>query len=156
MILSGQMGVVPWEVLQGHQGHVRFLDRYGLSSRDFTACAITEAAPRSAVGLLVPLGFFFHNLDALERERGVPPPDVIVDLGRSLDPDLMRSQGYTVVYRQEGPVRSTSRWFPGRTFTADEFVAVRSALHDGSFPLRVRRFGPWEPLASVHSTGSRP
>lgn len=129
-VMSVQMGLAAYRTALSESGHVRFIDMFGLTTRDFTHCPVTASLRRGSRGLLVFYDFFFAHREDLHRLCGVQAPDVIFDLD---EPDwprarLIAANGYRIVYRQAGTIANRSKWFPGATIRAEEFIAVRNDL----------------------------
>jgi hypothetical protein len=129
-VMSVQMGLAADRTARSEFGHVRFIDMFGLTTRDFTHCPVTASLRRGSRGLLVFYDFFFAHQDDLRRVCGIPTPDVIFDLD---EPDwprarLIAANGYRIVYRQAGTIANRSKWFPGAAIRAEEFIAVRRDL----------------------------
>ena len=129
-VMSGQMGMVAYRIALAVPGSVRFLDRLGLTTRDFTACPVTASLARRNVGLALLYEDFFARRDELRQRCRLDPPDVIFDL-RVPDGSrdrLFEANGYRVLYRQIGKVLNGSRMLPGAPVLAGEIVAVRDDL----------------------------
>src|SRR3990172_9846388 len=62
-ILSIQSGMVMFHSMLNHYGDVRFIDLYGLSTKDFTDCAISSALPRKAGGISLDYDLLFRSID---------------------------------------------------------------------------------------------
>ncbi len=144
-IMSGQAGFVAYHVARDHFRDIRFVDRRGLTTDDFTACAGTRDVARSSTGMLFTYRAYFANRDAIEAECGVPRPDVIfeLDLPELLVESVVADNGYTVVYRQTGRIVNGPP-LQGIEVLANEFIAVRNglvALIDGQLP-EVREWTP--------------
>lgn len=132
VVLSGQMGFVPYRVMQKTRGEVRWVDRWSLTTRDFVLHPLTARQPRFSTGLFVSYDFLFRHrrdLGALAR------PSIIWDWEASRNDgfaqSLMEQNGYTVVYRQEGTVTTSCPDFPGSTVRTEKFIAVRADLVSG-------------------------
>ena len=54
VIISGQMGMVPYYIAMRHFGRVRFLDRHGLVDRALTDCVTTRDVAKDTGGLVLP------------------------------------------------------------------------------------------------------
>jgi len=139
VIMSGQMGMVAYHIAMNHFGEVRFIDRLGLADRTFTDCKVTQALPKTLVGLSLSYDFYFHNFALLEQMCQQAKPDIIFDLLRSPSPttltpsdrkEMVANNGYTVIYSQVGDVIGDVTWLKGFTIHADEFIAVRTDILD--------------------------
>jgi hypothetical protein len=124
VILSNQAGFVDYTVFMRHFGQVRFIDLQGLATKDFTGCNLTSANPRSRTGIIVTYEDYLDNRDRLEKTCGIPVPDIIFGLGGPEMYDRVTGRGYTVVYRQSGPI-GTGSILRGSDVPWDEFIAVR-------------------------------
>jgi hypothetical protein len=105
VLMSAQAGMLPYHLLQTRAGRVRFIDMAGLTSREFPDCALIkrELPVHVAGGLGMTHEFYLAHREALERECGVPRPDIVFDLD---DPGFPRAQafaaaGYVVRDRQD-------------------------------------------------------
>ena len=128
-ILSGQAGLIAYEVFRDHYGSARFLDLWNITSRDLLDCLGMRPFRPTIIGTA-------HNLsDVLSglRDEGDlcglgQLPDVY--LGERLrDPRALTSHGYVIVYYQTGVVRDSKSegWSRGRSI-ADGHIAVRRDL----------------------------
>ncbi len=130
VLLSRQMGMVMYHVARRNFGGFHVHDRRGLVERSFPACPLSDDLPRLQVGLDLRYRFFFEH-EAAFAACGIPRPDVIFDIGLDDEggsPDDLVPYGYEIVYRQDGALVNGSRWLPGASVPAEEFVAVRSNL----------------------------
>lgn len=126
-VLSRQMGMVPYHLAYRQPRAVRFIDAYGLATRDITSDAFAPMLPQWRRSRFLTL---FREPDAIEEAWGVARPDVIYDL-RDPPERLLEENGYTVVFRQSGRVGSPSRLFPGSEVGAGAWIAVRDDLLPG-------------------------
>jgi hypothetical protein len=124
LILSGQMGMVPYHIARRHFGRVRFLDRHGLVERTLTGCSIARELPKDSGGIETALDWYFRHLAELERTCGMRKPDVVFDLGRN----TLNAYGYEDVYTQSGTLASSGTWLSGDTVLLDMFIAVKPHL----------------------------
>jgi hypothetical protein len=132
-VMSGQMGLMAYQAALSKPGDVRFFDRAGLVTRDFTRCPVTSYSAHTPGGLFLTYEFLFAQSDRIRQICGIDLPDVIYDVTTD---DWQRARvveinGYRVVYRQDGSLLNGSRWFPGAPVRGVEFVAVRRELSDG-------------------------
>ena len=128
-IMSGQMGMVAYYASLYNFGAVRMIDRYGLATTDFVSCPVTQTLNRSPVGLMVSYTFFFEHRKQLAQTCSLNDPDIIFDVG-DLDRDreeILRKNGYSIIYHQVGSISNSSQWFPGIPVRA-EFIALRNDL----------------------------
>ena len=157
VLMSGQMGVIPYHLAKRHYGDVRFIDMWGLADRTFSSCPIMQRVPKTQFGLWIEYDYYFAHLSELEGVCGWVKPDILYDLGnavvqprnveggssltdrplaydvhrlppRQINKQQMADNGYTVVYAQVGPVVIRGSGVPVRGVRADEFIAVRSDL----------------------------
>lgn len=138
IIMSKQMGIVPYHIAMQHFGQVRFMDIRGLADRTFTRCEITRSLPRGGSGLELSYSFYFENMTMLEQLCQIPKPDIIFELNTEFGTQIADS-GYTVIYSQNGYVTHDSKWLRSAPIIADQFIAVRSDLLnllDVEFPVQ--------------------
>lgn len=135
VILSGQMGMVPFHIALEHFPRVRFLDRHALVERAFTSCPVTASLPRTQLGLDVTYESYFQARDSLERECGVARPDIIFDVMYKSEATVLETHGFTIVFYQTGFVAREDKWpvggknwLPGLAIRARQLVAVRNDL----------------------------
>lgn len=125
VLMTGQMGMIPYHVTKNHFGRVRFVDRRGLCDRALTGCEVLRGLGRDARGLHMEYLDYFARRDQLEETCGVPRPDVIFDhLGGNTQ--IVAERGYTLVARQWGQIDDTMGL--GRHVQASNFVALRTDL----------------------------
>ena len=129
IVLSGQMGMVPYHIAMRHFGRVRFVDRHGLIERSLTTCDSTRNLPRDTGGLIFNFGRYFENLAELQQNCRLGRPDVIFDIG-SFHSSRIAAYGYREVYIQTGEVTAHNTHFAGLRVRADAFVAVDESLVD--------------------------
>jgi hypothetical protein len=130
VIMSGQMGMVPYHVSMKHFGEARFIDRFGLTDRTFTNCRVTQRLQKGSNGLQLYHDFYFDNLSALEQSCQLAKPDIIFELGARASERRLADNGYAVMYSQKGIVTGDERWLKGFTVPADALIAVRTDLLD--------------------------
>jgi len=129
LILSGQMGMVPYYIAERHFGRVRFIDLRGLVERSLTDCPAARGVGRTPMGLSLDYSGYFQLLEAQDSACRLSRPDFIFDI-MSLYAGQVTALGYTMVYRQRGSVTCVD--FPGAPFVdAHAFIAVRSELLGG-------------------------
>ena len=122
-IMSGQMGMVPYHISQRHFGRVRMLDRLGLVDRTFTDCEVTSDFKRVTVGLAMNYRLYFNNRKSIEDICGMAWPDIIFDI-RLRDAEVVRQNGYTVMYSHSGRMKNGYEW----GYIGAGFIAVRDDL----------------------------
>ena len=127
VIISGQMGMVPYYIAMRHFGRVRFLDRHGLVERALTTCVTTRSVAKDTGGLILPFDRYFVNLEETERLCHLSRPDVVFDIG-SFASAGVEKYGYQQVYTQVGDVPSVGTRLTGVRVRADAFIAVDKGL----------------------------
>ena len=127
VIMSGQMGMVPYYIAMRHFGRIRFLDRHGLVERALTACVTTRAAAKDTGGLILPFDRYFENLSEIERMCHLTRPDVVFDIGSFADAGVER-YGYQQVYTQAGDVPTVGTRITGAKVRSEAFIAVDAGL----------------------------
>ena len=75
---------------------------------------------------------FFELLSKMEQQCNIPKPDLVFDLDneRREKEEILRENGYAIVYRQEGEILSGSNTFPGMYIGRGQFIAIRHDLMD--------------------------
>lgn len=122
ILLSGQMGMVPYRVAEKYFGQISVLDRRGLASRELVTCPAADKLGRTSTGVQLYYAYFFKHLDAFQA-CGVPLPDIIYDLGDASQSNIPEEE-YALVYAQSGELNSGSL-LPGLPLAANEFIYVR-------------------------------
>jgi hypothetical protein len=137
VILSGQMGTVPFHISTRYFRQVQFLDLHGLIESTFTTCKSTKDLPRTQVGVALGYRFYFQEVKDKEKDCGIQP-DIIFDLTEEVSATELETHGYRVVFSQTGFVGRTDRllpgggnWPAGLPIPANQFVALRSDLLSG-------------------------
>lgn len=124
-LMSKQMGMVNFHLLQAHGGELRVLDMAGLVDNRLRDCPVLAQDGFDVQGLRLNYRKFFERLPAARRECGIEAPDIIHDLygwGETVPlPDFLATQGYAIVFRQTGQVALQ----PGRVISAQQMVAIR-------------------------------
>jgi hypothetical protein len=145
-VFSGQMGFVPYEIALKFFGHVRFIDKGGLTTREVTALPPSPRWQRGQTGLLLRYVDLFDLSSQPGAKAAWLPPDIIFDYDLRNGPDPNResaaaAHGYTIVYRQSGFPPSGSATLPGHRTWRDAFIGIHEGLAAGSNPsLREFRF----------------
>jgi len=127
LILSGQSGFVMYQVVRAHPGILRYLDRFGLVTRDFRQCSVSAAARRTVWGLEIEIERYLFERDTFRRACGISPPDIIYDLFeeesflRELEQRL-NDAGYTLAYVQVPELIPRSNY--GRAYIAVRQLAM--------------------------------
>jgi len=125
LILSQQAGLVMYHLASTHMGRFRFVDLVALSTRDFTDCDLTQNRGSGFGGLNMDLFYLSEHLDLLDKECGVPPPDIIFDLDHAekKKQKALRKVGYEIIWSDSGWVGNVG-W--GLEVEKGQFLAVRS------------------------------
>ncbi len=121
ILLSGQMGFVPYHLAQKYFGQIMIIDRRGLADRRVTDCELTTNIPRSATGIKFTYAFFFDHLSDFESCQ-IPAPDIIFDIGSLKAAEL--SNDYVIAYQQQGQVNFQTLWQQA-PLDASAFIIVR-------------------------------
>lgn len=135
VILSHQLGFVPYYLATWRRGAVYFVDTNGLVTDHVTRCPLTRNFPSDQGGTRVPIGFMLRERAALARTCGIPVPDVVYDIPSYTRLRDLDEQGYTILYEQEGYIYAG--WDLGARRLADQFIAVR----DDRITPELRRLG---------------
>jgi hypothetical protein len=125
VLMTGQMGMIPYHVSQQFFGRVRFIDRRGLCDRSLTDCAYANKIPRSTRGVGLEYLDYFKIQDELGKECHLPRPDLIFDL-RGGNTQIVGENGYAIVARQFGEISDVMG--EGGEVQATGFVAMRRDL----------------------------
>jgi hypothetical protein len=137
VLISGQMGIVPYRLALRHFGRVRFLDRFGLIERSLTGCTITRDLPRDTGGLIVSFDQYFAKLAELEQSCQIARPGVVYSLG---DFGNIGAYGYRKIYSQTGTVTAIGTRLTGARVVADAFFAVDTGALELSGPMPASHF----------------
>ena len=131
-IMSGQGGMVPYYLFKDYYKQIKFIDIWGLSTRDFTQCKITNSLPKGAFGVWMGYDYFFKNFQLLSDTCKISKPDIIYDLDPTFaKSNIIENYGYTMIYFQTGEVRY--HYYPrGWDVRGEQFIAVRTELVDKS------------------------
>ena len=132
-IWTGQMGFVAYHLTRENEGHLRFVDRFGLTDRYLTRCSCVEQVPRVLLGMDMRYGVYARLAHCIHKTCGVPEPDIIYDLCYQSfvlpqELEAVAALGYTPVFFQDGSVDSGSTLLPGRPLPADAFILIRNKL----------------------------
>jgi hypothetical protein len=141
-VLSGQMGMVAFHVVQQHFRAVEIIDRRGLASAHLNSCAARVGLGSNQLGYAVTYEDLFRDRPELWSACGLPRPDIVFDLMRTesgpadhLPLEILEQAGYAVVYVQSGSVQVG--W--SHAFRAEEVILVRRDLIDAVDPSRFAR-----------------
>lgn len=124
-ILSGQMGLIPYRLVQQHFGNVRFMDRWGLVTTDVTRCKEAQHLERGKLGLSLDYQEWFKFAEETKSTCGLEMPMVVYDFLNGADVQVLEQRGYQVVYEHRGKVE---RLHGGASFSSAHFIAVRGDL----------------------------
>lgn len=125
ILMTGQMGMIPYHVSKKYFGRVQFVDRRGLCDRMLTSCDVSRLLTRDARGLHLEYIDYFEIRDQIEHACGVPRPDIIFDI-RGGNTQIVGEHGYLIVARQYGTI-SDKRGAGGEVL-ATGFVAIPEGL----------------------------
>jgi hypothetical protein len=134
VILSGQSGFALYHLAKIRYGTLRYLDRFGLATRDFLECPASARLPRTNWGLLLAVERYLRQIDQFDR-CGIPRPDLIYDLYWDAFPDelseLLTRTGYSVRYLQDEDAIARAGILARRT-VGRVYIAVRQSpvAHD--------------------------
>ena len=125
-IMSHQMGMVSYYISKEHFHEVYMLDMRGLIEDSFVECPVTARLERRNTGLPIDLEIYFKNQRELSSVCRIPEPDIIFGLdGKE---EVLKKNGYIIVYEQKGTIDSGSWIFPGRERKADQYIAINEKL----------------------------
>jgi len=129
VIMSGQAGLVPFHLFQEHYGRLRFIDQFGLTTRDFTGCIVSSPTRRDVYGLPVSLEMFVHEEADFASQCNIPPPAFMFELdtidGR--EARFIAAHGYVVMVQESGILAGVYP-FRGETVELNQFLGVREDL----------------------------
>ena len=134
VVMSAQMGMVPYHLINNQDGTIYLLDLDGLTSPEFMRCSVLSNFSQGSMGTVVSYPVYFQFWDELSSRCHIPKPDVIFDL-RTYGSALVEQHGYRVVFEQIGSINSNSPLFHGLNVSADEFIAVREDLLPALHPI---------------------
>jgi hypothetical protein len=132
-IMAGQMGMVPFHLSQQFAGHLRFIDRNGITERTLTRCDVANVLPRTRNGIGVGYEWIVANSAALEKNCSFVMPDIVFDIETAWNRHnitALQQAGYVFVYRQRGHIFDEPKdaWLPLRKIGAGQFIAVSQAV----------------------------
>lgn len=79
-VMSAQAGIVPFHLFQHFYGRLRFVDRQGLATREFTSCVLSKRWGRNSLGLLMAYKDYFILQDKFKEKCLIERPEFIYDL----------------------------------------------------------------------------
>ncbi len=138
IIMSGQMGMIPFYITQHHFGHILFVDNNSLITRNMTHCSF-DIQSSNMRQLQITYKYYFEHAKILEEVCHIPKPDIIFDLNwlmrrskkisfYSLEEKKMwyhdNFHNYKLVYLQTGDMFIDSQWLLGDAKMADQFILV--------------------------------
>jgi len=128
-ILSIQAGMVPFYLFQENFKRLRFVDAFGLSSKDFSKCVLAGHWSRSAFGIEFRYEQYLPNADQFARMCGIEKPDMIFDLDDDEEhrSQLVEKYGYVVVLQQKCHLTGHQPWIGGFA-PCNQFLALRGDL----------------------------
>lgn len=153
-IFSGQMGITPFYIAQKYFGKVRFLDRFALTTTDFTLCPVTRHLYRGKYGIQLSLWYFLQlKFDEIQNKCLLQRPAIIYNLfkhRKGSNFEFLEKNGYKIVYVQFGKI-ATGVWLGQKKKNSDQYIAVRNdlvpligELNPSSYKWpTVRRSGKW-------------
>ena len=123
VVMSGQMGMVPFYAAQKYPGQIIWLDRSGLADRVFTTCPETAGWEREIRGHLhFTYNTFMRYLPELQTKCAIPSPDIIFDLGLNIG--QVADHGFTVVYSQTGSINAGIGTRQDNMIEISQFIAI--------------------------------
>ena len=139
-IFSSQMGIIPFYTAQKYFKKIRFLDRFALTTSDFTDCSVTNKMHRGKFGLQMSIWYFIKfKFNKINTECGIKRPDIIYglfryqmlkwaeDMKKATIFDSFETSGYKIVYFQFGDI-TTGSWLRQRKKDSNQYIAVREDL----------------------------
>ncbi|MCX9083022.1 MAG: hypothetical protein OIN83_12590 [Candidatus Methanoperedens sp.] len=143
IIMSGQAGMVPYHIFKKNFGRIRFIDRLGLTTNDFTTCRITSKKSKNYLGIQIGYRFYFKYGQQIIDKCNIPMPDIIYDIDSNdfLRAKLAENNGYTIIYKQYGYIETHSK-LRGRVVRANTFIAVRNDLMNSAMSFNSYNVSP--------------
>ena len=142
VLMSSQMGMIPFYIAKEFYGDVMIMDMMGLADNTFTKCDITNDLRKTMTGLSLSYSFYFPEKDRLHSKCGVPVPDIIYDLDRKKmkRQKFIENNGYTIIFSQIGEVKANFNPDLKANIGDNQFIAVRDEL----MPLLDNRTFKWD------------
>jgi len=138
LLLSGQAGMLAYELARALPGQFRFIDLYGLTSRKLTSGFGGLEIARGPRGL--SLGYSRYFALAAQHPDAELLPDIIFDVNPGAIQTL-KARGYEIVYLQQGdlpaPTLDLGIYRVGKSLAATQFIAVEQSWAH-LFPDRLR------------------
>ena len=132
-IMAGQMGMVPFYLVQDFGKRLHFFDRNGITERTLTHCLAAAQLPRTRNGIGTGYGWIIENKTELESQCGFVMPDIIFDIETGWNRRnivALEKAGYVFVYRQRGHIfeEPQDALLPLRKIGAGQFIAVSNSV----------------------------
>ncbi len=127
VMVSGQMGMVPFYIVQKHFGQVEFMDMKGLTTPHFTHCHVTRHLSTNRFGLHLTHADFFSHFNEIYSQCFPKLPAIIYELGGGKRIEIVENNGYRVVYAQSGVILTKDGWTQRKAW-AGQYLAVREDL----------------------------
>ncbi len=132
-IMAGQMGMVPFYLVQDFGKRLQFLDRNGITERTLTHCPPAAQLPRTRNGIGTGYEWIIENKTELESQCGFVMPDIIFDIETGWNRHniaALEQAGYVFVYRQRGHIFAEPQdaLLPLRKIGAGQFIAVSDSV----------------------------
>lgn len=130
-LYSGQMGIVMYRQGIRHFGHIDVTDRHGLADGRMVHCERAADRARKPNGLAIDYSWYLPLRKELERDCGIPSPDIIYDVENphtSARAVVIHNNGYALVFHKICDVPRNRAWPPGYDIKMSEFIAVRRDL----------------------------
>jgi len=152
-IFSGQMGMVPFYITHDHFKQIQFLDRFALTTNDFTNCHVTSHLHKGHFGIQLSFWYFFQHADDIRVHCSLQRPAIIYSLfHQRVQPPfkLFEQNGYKIIYFQSGRIATGGWWITEKRY-ANQYIALRNDLVEQVGELKpsfykwptVRRSGKW-------------
>lgn len=134
-LLSIQAGMVAFHLFESDFERLRFVDALGLSSRDFSSCALSRNWPRNSFGVEFSYEKYLPRKQEFFTLCHIPEPDIIFDLDdeKGSRAVYLKAHGYVIAYEQAGTLEGRFP-FKGGYVICREFLAVRESLYR-AFPV---------------------
>ncbi|MDM8558119.1 hypothetical protein [Candidatus Parabeggiatoa sp. HSG14] len=153
-IFTSQMGMIPFYITPEHFKQIQFLDRFALTTNDFTNCRITKHLYKGRFGIQLSYWYFFQHFDDIRIHCSLQRPAIIYNLfhQRTQAPfKTLEQYGYKIIYFQSGLIATGGWWVQPQKKYANQYLAVRNDLVEQVGKLNpsfykwptVRRSGKW-------------
>lgn len=131
-LMASQAGMVPYYAFREHEDVLHFVDMCSLTTREPRACLAASELDRRKVGLQLHFDRYFARRSAIDEKCGTRRPDLVFGLGQRGIEAVLERNGYAIVFRQKGPIRSEGLgpWFRA-PLASDQFIAIDRALLAG-------------------------